>query len=94
MPVKDGRQGGRKSSGILVGRTARHHPLLHLGKAAGRCYIASRTHPVLTILTESVAPMENLPVNAWLEPLSGAPCGEDLEYDPQFMELSHPMDGC
>lgn len=37
--------------------------------------------------------MENLPVNAWLEPLAGAACGEDLEYDPQFMELSQAAAG-
>ncbi len=26
-------------------------------------------------------------VDAWLEPLGDAPCGDDLEYDPDFMEL-------
>jgi type VI secretion system protein ImpA len=32
-------------------------------------------------------------VDAWLEPLDGAPCGDDLEYDAEFMEMSKAAEG-
>lgn len=31
--------------------------------------------------------MDGLAIDAWLEPLEGSACGEDLEYDPSFLEL-------
>lgn len=33
------------------------------------------------------------PVDGWLEPLDGNPCGEDLEYDPSFLELDQAVAG-
>lgn len=32
-------------------------------------------------------------VDAWLEPLGDSPCGEDLEYDNAFLELSKAAEG-
>ena len=32
-------------------------------------------------------------VDAWLEPLGDPPCGEDLEYDNEFLELSKAAEG-
>lgn len=32
-------------------------------------------------------------VDAWLEPLDGAPCGDDLEYDAEFMEMAKAAEG-
>ena len=32
-------------------------------------------------------------VDAWLEPLGDPPCGDDLEYDNEFLELSKAADG-
>lgn len=34
-----------------------------------------------------------LPVDAWLQPLTGSACGDDLEYDLQFLELSQAAAG-
>lgn len=37
--------------------------------------------------------MESVSIDAWLEPLEGSACGEDLEYDPTFLELSQAAAG-
>lgn len=36
---------------------------------------------------------EGQPVDGWLEPLEGNACGEDLEYDPSFLELDQAVAG-
>nr|WP_316643685.1 type VI secretion system protein TssA [uncultured Roseateles sp.] len=33
------------------------------------------------------------PVDGWLEPLDGNACGDDLEYDPSFLELDQAVAG-
>ena len=37
--------------------------------------------------------MDRQAINAWLEPLDGEACGQDLEYDPSFMELGQAAAG-
>ena len=37
--------------------------------------------------------MDSVSIDAWLEPLEGSACGEDLEYDPTFLELSQAAAG-
>lgn len=37
--------------------------------------------------------MDKQAVNLWLDPLPGESCGEDLEYDPSFLELAQAAAG-
>ena len=37
--------------------------------------------------------MDGLAIDAWLEPLDDSACGEDLEYDPAFLELELAVAG-
>lgn len=37
--------------------------------------------------------MDKQTVNVWLDPLPGEPCGDDLEYDPSFLELAQAAAG-
>ena len=37
--------------------------------------------------------MDSMSIEVWLEPLEGDACGEDLEYDPEFLELSQAAAG-
>ena len=36
---------------------------------------------------------QRLPVDAWLQPLAGSACGDDLEYDLQFLEFTQAAAG-
>jgi type VI secretion system protein ImpA len=39
------------------------------------------------------APSGRMPVDAWLQPLPDSPCGDDLDYDLQFLEFSQAAAG-
>ncbi|MGL6113136.1 MAG: type VI secretion system protein TssA [Rubrivivax sp.] len=44
-------------------------------------------------VSENALLMDGVSIDAWLEPLDGEACGEDLEYDPTFLELSQAAAG-